>query len=103
MTGGNLPAMDPRHRREAPWNQAAPEPDAVCPYCGREYVDTRVLNHNEHHPDNTTVVKESRCTKCGLVISASRLDVTEGYLEAWRQAPREMEHTVDEYAELRSV
>jgi hypothetical protein len=102
MTGSNLPAMDPCHRRNAPWNRDHPEPDAFCPYC-EAGLTAGGANRGEHHPDNTTVVKEARCPACGLVMHASRIDVTEGYLEAWRQAPGEMEHTVDEYAELRCV
>jgi hypothetical protein len=101
MTGSNLPAMNMHHKRDAPWSQDHPEPDGFCPYCETGLTSGNA-NRNEHHPDNTTVVKEHRCPACGLVMHASRFDITEDYLEAWRQVPGEMEHTVNSYSELRA-
>jgi len=98
--GSNLPPMDPIHKRNAPWNQENPEPDSRCPYCqGRfDRVKTR-----SRYPDQTTHVHESRCPHCDKVLHATRLDVTDSYLESWRKYPEEMMGTIDRFAELKDM
>lgn len=50
-----------------------------------------------------TSVQEYRCRECSEVVFASKSDLTEPYLEAWRSHPEEMAVTVDRWSELREI
>ena len=80
-----------------------PEPDRECPHCGLRYFG--------HDSDRRTViagpcdvleVTHALCPDCGDVTRAFSYDMTDGLLRGWRDAPEEMEPTVDRYADLRA-
>lgn len=98
--GNNLPPMDPRHRRNAPWNQDHPEPDGICPRCEIEYVNESV-HRQEVYPDPVTIITEWKCPTCKEVMRATRYDATQDYLEAWSSYPEEMMTTIKRFSELK--
>lgn len=88
------------HRHDPPWQQKREPPTHMCDECGRGFD-----RHDQRteEVELTTLRVTKFCPHCDAVLNERTDDITESYLECWREYPDEMEGSIDRYAELREV
>ena len=101
--GNNLPPGCRMSDSRAPWNQDYPDPDGFCPHCEAPYIRQSCERDGVSLADGLRSVIHYRHSDCGEIVEASLRDLTQPYLEAWRDEPERMEQSIDHYDELREI